>query len=62
MRRFFPLARTAYSNFERDRITLEQKYGSIGSFKKKYLWLKPFACFQALKSAHNNHPWQDLGR
>ena len=24
---------------------------------KNILGSKPFACFQALKSAHNNHPW-----
>jgi 4-alpha-glucanotransferase len=33
---FFPLARTAYSNFLRDRNALDQKYGSIEAFKKKY--------------------------
>ena len=54
---FFPVARIAYSNFQRDRNVLEQKYGSIEAFKIKYPWLQPFACFQALKSAHNNQPW-----
>jgi 4-alpha-glucanotransferase len=54
---FFPLARIAYSNFKLNRNGLELKYGSFDTFKKKYSWLQPFACFQALKSAHNNDPW-----
>ncbi len=54
---FFTLARTAYSNFQRNRNVLELKYGSIEAFEERYSWLQAFACFQALKSAHNNHPW-----
>ena len=56
-REIFPIAQIAYSNFRTDRIQLEMKYGSFDGFKLNHAWLQKYACFQVLKSLHQNDPW-----
>ena len=56
-REFYPVARTAFSNFKLNKSVLESKYGNFDDFKIKFSWLKGYGCFQALKSANGNEPW-----
>ena len=55
---FYPVVRKAFRNFIKDPSSLENRYGSIESFKELHQhWLISFAKFQSLKVLHNLKPW-----
>ena len=54
---FYNIARKTFSNFQSKPDLLEIRYGKFEIFKNKFSWLKPFACYQTLKSLNSNNPW-----
>ncbi len=54
---FYPVARIAFANFQKNKSILESRYGNFEDFKNRHSWLKTYACFQSLKFFKNNEPW-----
>jgi len=55
---FFPTLRIAHTNFLNNPEQLEEKYGSIESFKEIHAqWLEPFAKYQSIKAKNDFTPW-----
>ena len=46
---FYPVARTAFSNFQLNKSILESKYGNFEDFKNKFSWLKTLCLFSGVK-------------
>ena len=52
------IAEKAYLNFDKNRNSLEDRYGSFSDFKELNMgWLNPYCCYQVYKKESNNKPW-----